>query len=465
MFEFDEKDTRLFIRKLKACGVLRTVKNTARQKELSDLSAYDMETADEAGGNGEVLYVFAYVGILTAGSRILKVFPKYILSEKEPLQQMKQVLRLLEKYHYSREQILPLFHSGDDKKYNLLAVMFSLIRAYHTYGIYSNSWDITEINGQGPVLWQKTIDENIALLQRGRPCYMELYTKRTVTNELDYFKRLHECILTECSRQLEAAGLLELLEMDPLRLSEEERADFGSKDYILERLQSELNIQFDTEKQNLLRMLCTYISQDQKLLDDEQGVRMYGSTAFHMIWQHACASVFQNRLDTPPDCLGLSRPLARRFRNMSRLSDMIDRPVWHGTDTVISAGKTLIPDLISAGHENGTDYFFILDAKYYLLELEAGQPLRGSPGVEDVTRQYLYQMAFHPFLEAQHITRVKNCFLMPTEGSRIIRKGYVHMDMLHNAGLQDIQIRLLPASLIFDHYLAGTHMNISMLRL
>ncbi len=466
LFEFDETGISQFIEKLKNCGVLKTVRHTISQKELSDLTEEDIETADASVGNDELLFVFSYVGLITTGSRIIKVFPKYILSENGPAVQMKQVLRVLEKYVYSKEQILPLFHnSGDDKNHNLLAVIFSLISDYHTYGIYNNSEDITEINGQGSVLWQKTIDESIAMVCRRRPCYMELYTKRTIDNDMDYFNRLHKCILTECSGQLEMSGLLELLEMEPLRLSEEELTDFGEKEYILDRLRSELNIQFDTGKQHLLRTLCTYIARDKKLMDEEQGISMYGTTAFHMIWEHACACVFQNQLDTPPDRLGLSCPLAEKYQNISRLSDIIDRPVWYGYDTVQTARRTLIPDLISAGHRQGRDYFYILDAKYYLLTLEPDQPLRGNPGVEDVTKQYLYQLAFCPFLEAHHISEVKNCFLLPTEGTEIIEKGYVRMDMLHTAGLQDIQIRLLPASMIFDHYLAGTHLNISLLRL
>ena len=42
---------------------------------------------------------------------------------------------------------------------------------------------------------------------------------------------------------------------------------------------------------------------------------------------------------------------------------------------------------------------------------------------------------------------------MPTEGTIIINKGKARLDMLANLGLEDIQIRLIPADMLFSHYL------------
>ena len=43
-------------------------------------------------------------------------------------------------------------------------------------------------------------------------------------------------------------------------LSEESLSNFGDKDYILERLHKELNIQFNTRRQILLKTIYTYIA-------------------------------------------------------------------------------------------------------------------------------------------------------------------------------------------------------------
>lgn len=57
----------------------------------------------------------------------------------------------------------------------------------------------------------KSIDESFAIIEDNKPYYMELYTGKTVEDDTDYFKRLHECVITECSKQLGRSQLDELL--------------------------------------------------------------------------------------------------------------------------------------------------------------------------------------------------------------------------------------------------------------
>lgn len=99
------------------------------------------------------------------------------------------------------------------------------------------------------------------------------------------------------------------------------------------------------------------------------------------------------------------------------------------------------------------------------LQLEKGKPLRGNPGVGDVTKQYLYQLAYQDFIKAHHITEVRNCFLMPTESKKIVSKGVSKMQMLESLGLRNIQIRLIPAAELYENYLSGNHMDITKLEL
>ena len=205
MFFFDETGVEKFIKTLKAYGVLKSVKNNADQLEMSDLLDDDIEITDETAESGDCLYVFTYVGVITCGNRVIKIYPKYILSNSnEPLAEMKQIMKVLERYHNSEKQIINVFNSnGDDKSFNILAVILYFLNDYYEYGIYTNSEDIVEINGEGPILWGKTIDESFAFIDNNKPYYMKLFTSKTVDDDTDYFKRLHECIITECSKQLE----------------------------------------------------------------------------------------------------------------------------------------------------------------------------------------------------------------------------------------------------------------------
>lgn len=467
IFSFADNEVERFIKNLKAFGVLKSVKNRNDQMEMSELTDEDIEITDDTAESGDCLYVFTYVGIITCGSRIIKVYPKYLLTEQDHLESMKQVLKVLERYSRSEEQIINVFNGdGDNRSFNMLAVILYLLNDYYEYGIYTNSEDIVEVNGDGDILWGKTIDESFALLQDNKPYYMELYTGRTVDDDMDYFKRLHECILTDCSEQLHTAQLDILFDIDQIILSEEELDDFGDTDYILERIQKELNIQFNTRRQILLKTLYAYVAQNRRLLENNDGISMYGTTAFHAVWENVCAEVFDNKLRTSLGKLNMSVPLSKEYTPSDMLIDIIEKPVWKGPDTEEKrASDTLIPDLISIPKIGKEDYFLIFDAKYYNLRLEKGKTLGGNPGIGDVTKQYLYQLAYKKFIKAHNIAVVKNCFLMPTEKNEIIDKGTAKMEMLEVLGLENIQIRLMPAAIMYEYYLTQRKIDVALLNL
>lgn len=465
-FSFDEVGIEKFIKNLKSYGILKTVENSPAQKELTELVDEDVQVLDETAGNDDCLYVFTYVGVVTIGNHVIKIYPKYILSDDQPLSQMKQVVKVLEQYSRSKEQIVNLFSGdGDHRSFNILAVVLYLLSDFFEYGVYHNTEDMIEVNGAGEILWGRTIDDGLAMIQEERPYYTALMTHKVVEDETDYFKRLHACVLTDCSKQLRDAGLEDLFEMDSVFLSEEQIEDFGEKEFILDRIMAELNIQFNTHKQITLKTLYAYLSQDRKMLAENQGFSLFGTAAFHAVWEKACADVFGNKLNTKMGQLDMRAPLCEGYDRETKLIHFIEKPKWCGQDTVQAAKETLIPDLISINQHEGEDWFIILDAKYYLLQLEKGRSLRGNPGVGDVTKQYLYQLAYQKFIQDHHISVVRNCFLMPTEQNEVVVKGVARMDVLSDLGLEDIQIRQIPATELFHCYLTRKRMPIEALRL
>ena len=92
--------------------------------------------------------------------------------------------------------------------------------------------------------------------------------------------------------------------MDYVSLSNEELSDFGDEDYIIYMLQKELNVQFSTRKQILLKTLSSYIEKS-KAFKEDLGLSMYGTTSFYNIWEKACAKVFDNKLDVKLKMLDL----------------------------------------------------------------------------------------------------------------------------------------------------------------
>ena len=255
----------------------------------------------------------------------------------------------------------------------------------------------------------------------------------------------------------------------PIELSEEILDDFGDKEYILYRLQSELNIQFNTRKQILLKTLYAYIAQE-RTLEDSYGISMYGTNSFNLVWENVCAEVFSNKLNTPLAHLDLGVPLSQGYNPSDKLIDIIEKPTWIGyhkdkEEFEKKSKDTLTPDLISLVHHSENTHFIIFDAKYYNLQLEKEKELRNYPGIGDIIKQYLYQLAYKKFIEDHNIKMVKNCFLMPTEKDRIEKKGVAKIHILSDLGLQNIQIRLLPAKIMYDKYLANEILDICMLDL
>lgn len=446
------------IRKLKEFCVLKAVKASDIQRDMSDLMDEDIEVADVEVGEDEYLYVFTFVGVIVVAGRVLKCYPKYLLNADQPKNELRQVLKVLEKYN-TKEQIVRMFNdSSESNAFNLLAVLLFLMQDYYENGVYSNTEDIIESNGSGEILWDKTINETFTLLSNNRPYYIDLQTKKRVTDDYDYFKRLHECILTKASEELKEAELLDLFEITGVDLTDEVLDDFGEEEYILYRIEKELNTQFNTRKQLLLKTIYAYIAHSGSLYDTDC-LSLFGTNSFNLVWEGICADIMDNQLDVRLGALQLPIPLKSEYDRKQKLIDLIEKPLWSVTGK--TASDTLIPDLVSIAG----DQFVIFDAKYYNAQLVPGNAPKGQPGIESVTKQYLYQLAYQKFIMDHEFSVVKNCFLMPTENKEIEDHGEASMEMLSALGLQNIKVRFLPADMVYDHYLSGRKMDISMLEL
>lgn len=65
------------------------------------------------------------------------------------------------------------------------------------------------------------------------------------------------------------------------------------------------------------------------------------------------------------------------------------------------------------------------------------------------------------FIRDHCIHNITNCFLLPTEQADVIDKGEVKLQMLHNLGLQNILVRLVPAVMFYELYLSGKRINVN----
>ena len=357
---------------------------------------------------------------------------------------------------------IKLYNESDDGgSFNLLAVMLYLLQDYYDNGIYTNDVEVIETNGTGEILWDRTINETFSYISNNRPYYTELQTKKRVSDEYDFIRRLYACILTKFSKELEESDLPELFNIATVELSEEQVDDFGDDDYILYRIQNELNVQYNTRKQLVLKAMYEYIAQKASF-NYIDSFSIYGTNSFNLVWEKVCAQNFGNVLDLKLSELPLGVCDDYKDSKDNTLLEIIDRPVWHRNAGDISDGKsdTLRPDLISIYEcgDSGEYCFGIYDAKYYNIDFHSnlsGYRVIGQPGVGDVTKQYLYQLAYDDFITKQGYKYVQNMFFCPDEAGDK-EYGWVQMDMLHQIGdkkLENVAVVKLCASEMYDLYL------------
>ena len=462
LINLNMEETRRIVGILKKYGVVKAVKKN--KPDFDDLLNEDIVLTDVIDNSSDIEYIFDYVGVVVIEGQVFKCYPKYIKSTEHLFENLKQVLKVIKKYNAS-EQLIYLFNGEDDSKiFNRLAVSIHLLETYYADGLYTNQKDIIETNGEGEILWDKTINETFAIIQNNKPYYVELQTKNTIDNDYDYFRRLHECVLTQCSRELSDAGLLELFELTEVELTQEDLSDFGDASYILYRLQSEIQTQYITRKQNLLKTIYTYIA-NEKTDKNDVSYSLYGTNSFNLVWEKVCADNFGSVLDKKIVDLPLSNPewIKVEYKDKT-LRKVIKSPRWRKTefpDVEDPKVKTLKPDLVCIYpvDEQKKDYCFgIYDAKYYCIDYQIHGDkaiISGQPGVGDVTKQYLYQLAFDDFIMKQGYRYVQNMFFCPDEiGDK--QYGWVQMEILNHIGnkrLENIAVVKLCASKMYQLYL------------
>lgn len=471
--EINSNQLTVFIRKLRTYGILKSVKRDSGTLDLSELVSLDNSLIDGIDDSNSSYYIFNYVGVIYIDGYLLCCYPKYLLAydsieDKSSCRNLlKQVLKVLHRYNTNSQSIQLYSEDNESSSVSRMSMIMALLDDYFQNGLYFNTQNIHEFNGDGEINWNRTINFIHPLWQEGEPYYLNFWTRRNTIDDRSFIQRIHECLLTICSRELEEVSLLDLLDINGVYLTELSLNDLGTRDYLLCRITNELNLEFNSRKQYVLKLMAALLN-DSSSMTGEDNIDLFGTTSFNLVWETVCAEVFDNKLTTPLSDLSLLSTVKIPQNifgvNPRTLKDLIERPKWTSIDDAVVFSDTLKPDLISVERHENVCFFVILDAKYYTMRTESNK-VEGQPGVGDVTKQYLYQLAYKDFIELNGIQEVKNCFLMPTEKDEIVSVGNVQMEMLGKLGLEKIQVRELPASRMFDYYLQRRKMSISVLNL
>ena len=422
-------------------------------------------------------FKFSFVGVIIIEDIVITSYPKYM--KKYDFDDFKQVIKVIKKVNRDKDEFDQQDDFSDEDSLNILPVLLFLIRDYFENGLYETTQEIIEINGNNEILWGKTVDNFYPIIVNNRPIYTEFYTKKRVKDLDNYFRKLHETILTECFKQLDEVNLLDLFDFTKVILTDETLDDFNdNNDNILDKIKIEKTNQFNTRKLKVLTAMEMYLSNKGSHFLAYDCLSVYGTKSFHYIWEKVCCTVLNDVKDDKLSELNLPVELNNKYNKCKdqSLMDIIERPSWYviGEEKPKKPDKSLEPDLITIDETDNKKIFFIFDAKYYNIRLQKGEDLDGQPGIQSITKQYLYQLAFKEFVELHQFDDVKNCFLFPIDSYEVENRGFVQLKMLNDVqvnilnyekSLENIQALFLPAKYVYNCYLEDELIPINKLKI
>ena len=402
----------------------------------------------------DLFFTITFVGIIEIDGYTLKCYPKFIKDRIPGPSDLRPILQAIERYNADHTE-LNLTVDSSPRIRNRLALGLAILRDYFSHGLYVHQREELNLHGQGEIDWETSISTTTPLIRNNRPYYFDYFTNDIRQDDTDYISRLHACIITECSKKLHACELDEILQLEAPTLYNGERIDFGTNDYICQRLRGEINIQFVSHKQMLLRNLLAWI-ENAEMATGTSGIRMFGTNTFHVLWETMCAEVFESQYTHTLNSLGVA--LDSTFNSGDTLESLICKPKWQATigGSPHEAMKTLRPDYIRIVKDTDRNHFVILDAKYYNIELDENH-VSGQPGVEDVSKQYLYHLAYKDFIRVHGMNPI-NAFISPSDQSVSSVVGKAMMPIFSN--LPAIRVVKLSASKILRNYNNHTHLSL-----
>jgi len=176
------------------------------------------------------------------------------------------------------------------------------------------------------------------------------------------------------------------------------------------------------------------------------------------VWEKACSDVLDSKLDKSLNQLGIPLPSNWYARKEETLRGIIKKPVWTHYETGRTReSETLRPDYVSIISCSNSGLFVIFDAKYYNIKIDNGV-FQWAPGLGDIDKQQLYELAFRDFIDDLGFS-VVNAFLFPVDSAQSKNVGKVEMPILKDLSLSPIQLILLDALDIFSKYAVGKRID------
>lgn len=346
-----------------------------------------------------------FVGVLGAGRGLLVCLPKYLRNRTATdwaapatshAAEAALVLATLQRYGQQLATSLadltdpaaPDFFGGEP------ALALSLMEDYQAQGYWHEPQrELTTWPGARPD-WPRTIARVQPLLSDGGPLYPVRYGYRQPPDTTaTVLERLHRWAVRYCLTTYRTVlpGLAAVWH-DPD--TADDPHELGEPAYLQHLVEEARRHAFRDSHLHTLGLLAALLAARYPAGADRP-LALFGTTAFHRVWEVACQAAFADR--------------------RAELPFALPTPTWHPLAAELPIYKNprnrLIPDVVWF---NATT-LLVADAKYYLVALQPTGLLSSGPGMPDLTKQILYEQALLPGLRAAGYAQeqVLNVFILP----------------------------------------------------
>ena len=399
-------------------------------------------------------FQFVYVGIAIVKNKPIFILPKYINIKNKDKQKLhlKKIIELLNEFtlreRLDENNIESIVFNEEKEENEFLSIIKFILDDYSEYGVYKNEIEAIELNGNGDINWDKTIEQIDPMVFNKQWIYADFITNKSIVDENKFITLIHGTILNECINILKKYHLDLFINCNEEVVEKTlENLDEEDIEVLENEIDKEITVQFNDRKRRVLYAMKSYLNRRCDI--GESDLILFGTRNFKWIWEVICGYVFKNEF-------------VNNGKNSKYEVFNITPPKWNINGSNVGNKDTtdlemkknrLTPDILRTIILPEGKKLLILDAKYYNIrfDLELGKVL-GNPGIEDITKQYLYKVALKTYISKNTIGNdVFNAFLFPTmEPSNV--QGYVKLDFMDEYCSDGIKLVMLNVEEIIDKY-------------
>lgn len=328
-------------------------------------------------------FKFSFVGLVILGNHLMIFFPKYYqkthFNSLRKNLEFAQLIKVLQKANYELTETIESTVDDEFINQGKLGIFFDLLSNYILSGWYLPLFTLVTNDYNHKVNWAKTIEKYYPIITDREVIFSDVHSSTSTNEATDLIAKLHKTALSEAYEKIGYLIHPDLIIEDTNLLDLEQY----STEYLLMVLNRRLSETYKDEDIQVLILLISYVSEKDHNKDPQE-ISVYGTNSFYHIWELACSKVFGNE---------------------KALRYYFNYPIWSFQGSKYNAGGNLIPDLLFEKN----DYFFLLDAKYYIPKYSKGH-IENEPKTDSISKQIIYQLT----LEKSNIEKkIYNGFLFP----------------------------------------------------